>query len=73
MRPCATGWVDQATGEYRPHVHDPSCTVDHARAGAYWLGMLGFALAGPAASETAARLVRSMGYFAEPMIRRGPR
>lgn len=38
-----------------------TCESEHfaawsARRGAYWLGMLGFALAGPAATEHAARL-----------------
>ncbi len=55
MRPCATGYRDEY-GIYRSHVHDATCSIEQARAGAYWLGMLGFAIAVPCALEWAANL-----------------
>lgn len=49
---------DWRCGNPYPSNHTASCSLRRARAGAYWLGMLGFALAGPAAIE-------SLRYYAQ--------
>lgn len=47
-------------GEKEPFSHQQPepCKEGQPRAGAYWLGMLGFALAGPAALESAAQSIQ---------------
>ncbi len=48
-RGCPYGW-------YPCGVCSTPCHECRAQAGAYWLGMLGFALAAPAATERAAQI-----------------